>query len=521
MKIVSVDQMIAIEKAANQSGIPYERMMDSAGTGVANWVLHTLDCRAGVVGLVGSGNNGGDTLIALTRLAQKGFRTFAYLVRPRVDDPLLSRYEVFGGSVVDLTSIQNMANLEAALVPGAILLDGMLGTGFHLPLRGELLEVMRGVQRVVANCPGIRVIAVDCPSGVDCDTGEASEVCLKASDTLTMAAVKQGLLKVPARGFAGEIHGVDIGIGEIDTYLDAPVPTMISSELACESLPDRPESGHKGTFGTALIVAGSRSYTGAAFLTGKAAYLAGCGLVHMAAVPAVQQSLAGRLVEAVWTSLPEEEGAFSPEGVEILSDSLPKADVLAMGPGWGLQPSNKNFLAAALAKLGPHKPELPCVMDADGLKLLAEIPDWWQKLPMQTILTPHPGEMSILTGLPIAEIQAKRWEITRQYAVKWKVTLVLKGACTVIGTPEGNLFINPISDSALGTAGSGDVLTGVIAGLLAQGLSTNDAAILGVWLHGRAGQLAHARLGGPESVTALSILEAIPQAIVATKKAGR
>lgn len=520
MKIVSVKQMIAIEKAANQAGIAYETMMENAGKGVADWVLRHLDCRPGVVGLVGSGNNGGDTLIALTQLATRGIRTVAYLVRPRTDEPLVELYQVRGGAMIDLTSFQNLVYLEAALSPGAILLDGMLGTGFHLPLRGSLLEVMENIQQMVKQCDGIWVIAVDCPSGVDCDTGEASKVSLRASYTLTMAGVKQGLLKPPAHELAGDIQGVDIAIGDLDRYLDHPVPTMIGMDLAREQLPARLDFGHKGTFGTALVIAGSQPFTGAAYLAGKAAYRAGCGLVNMAALPHVRQSLAGRLIEAIWTPLPEFEGGYDPKGANLLAKSLAKADALAIGPGWGLQASNRDFLSALLDQINKTCSDLPLVVDADGLKLLAEIPDWWRKLPSETILTPHPGEMAILTERSIAEIQADRWELARHYAKDWGVTLVLKGALTVIGFPNGRLFINPISDSALGTAGSGDVLTGLLCGLLAQGVPAENAAVLGVWLHGRAGQLAHEKMGGPESVTALDILGALPQALAETKKAG-
>jgi NAD(P)H-hydrate epimerase len=512
--------MIAIEKAANQAGIAYETMMENAGKGLADWVYKHLDCKRGVVGLVGSGNNGGDTLIALTQLATRGIRTVAGLVRPREEDHLIARYQARGGALIDLTSAQNISYLEAALSPGAILLDGMLGTGFRLPLHGDLLEVMERVQQAVQRCDGIRVIAVDCPSGVDCDTGEASEVSLGASHTLTMAAVKQGLLKPPAHQLAGDIQGVDIGIGDLDRYLDDPVPAMIGVDLAREQLPERPATGHKGTFGTALVIAGSRPFTGAAYLAGKAAYRAGCGLVNMAVLPPVQQSLAGRLIEAVWTPLLELGGGYDPKGAAVLAEPLSKADALAIGPGWGLQASNRDFLSALLTQVNETHPDLPVVVDADGLKLLAEIPDWWLKLPPGTILTPHPGEMAILTGRTIADIQADRWAVACHYAKAWGATLVLKGALTVIGFPNGKLFVNPISDSALGTAGSGDVLTGVLCGLMAQDVSAPNAAVLGVWLHGRAGQLAHEKLGVPESVTALDILKALPQALGETKKAG-
>lgn len=517
MKIVSVEQMIASEQAANRAGIAYETMMDRAGRGVAEWVLAHLDCRLGVVGLVGSGNNGGDTLIALTGLSARGLRTGAFLVRPREENALVEAYLAQGGVVIDLSAGQSLAYFQAYLDEGAVVLDGMLGTGFRLPLRGALAQVMAEIQSCIQQQPGLQVVAVDCPSGVDCDTGEASPLCLPASHTLTMAAVKQGLLKPPANALAGEIHRIDIGISILAGGPAATLPEMVDRQMAAGILPERPEAGHKGTFGTALILAGSRPYTGAAYLSGKAAYRAGCGLVQMATLPAVQRGLSGRLIEAIWTLLPEKGGGYDRSGAGRLESALNTVQSLALGPGWGLQDENQAFLEALLPLLPPN---LPTVIDADGLKLLSKIPHWWEKMPAHSILTPHPGEMATLTGLSTAEIQSQRWEIAQQFAQKWRVVLVLKGALTVIAMPDGRRFVNPVSDSALGTAGSGDVLTGIIGGLLAQGLAQDQTALLGVWLHGQAGQISHQRLGGPQSVTALDILDAVPAAFEATKKAG-
>lgn len=515
MKIVSVQQMKAIEQSANKAGMSYESMMAQAGGGVADWVLANMNASKGVAGLVGSGNNGGDTLIALTRIAEKGFRTQAFLVRPREGDSLLSAYESMGGEVIDLTVISNIAHLAAFLAPGAILLDGMLGTGFQLPVRDALENIMAQIQEIVRQQPEVQVVAVDCPSGIDCDSGEAADQTLSAQFTLTMAAVKQGLLREPASNFTGQIQLVDIGIGPIEYYLKENGPVLLDSVTIAEFLPNRPETGHKGTFGTCLAVAGTKQYTGAAYLTGKAAYRSGCGLVNVATVPPVRDTLAGRLIEAVWTILPQNGDGYDKSGAGLLQEALKNADSLVVGPGWGLHPTNSEFLNTLLP-LVPN--DLPVVFDADGLKLLGRIEGWWQKIPAQTVLTPHPGEMAQITGLSNTEIQSNRWEIAQQFARKWGVTLILKGALTVVATADGRLNINPIQDSALGTAGSGDVLTGIIGGLLAQGMGADKAALLGVWLHGMAGHEAHHRLGGPESVTALDILGEIPTAIRKTKR---
>jgi NAD(P)H-hydrate epimerase len=211
----------------------------------------------------------------------------------------------------------------------------------------------------------------------------------------------------------------------------------------------------------------------------------------------------------VWTVLPEDDGGYGLQGIENLLKAISKADSMVIGPGWGLADSNIRFLTALLESIPS---DLPTVFDADGLKLLKQIPDWWHKLPEQSVLTPHPGEMSTLTDLEINEIQSNRWEITRKYAEKWRVCLVLKGAETVVADHEGSLWVNPISEPALATAGSGDVLSGLIGGLLAQGTLQNKAAVASVWLHGQAGILAKAELGTDRCVTAVDILNSIPEA---------
>lgn len=507
MKIVSVHQIQAIEKAADESGFSYRKMMETAGQGVASWIYENFPVIGSVVGLVGSGNNGGDTLVALTRLSTWGLRTIAFLAKRRESDDLMETYISAGGHLVDISNGENLDYLEAALLPGTIVLDGILGTGLKLPLRGSLKAVMGNLCPLLENRSGVRLVAVDCPSGVDCDTGEASDETFAVHDTLSMAAMKQGLLKHPAREKAGQIHIIDIGIGEISDYISQTLPEMITRETVKSFLPDRPAASHKGTFGTCLVIAGTPSYTGAAYLTGKAAYRAGCGLVHIATLRSVQQSLAGHLAEAVWTVLPDKNGYYEENEIKILENVISKADSLVIGPGWGLAESNTAFLSALLDIIPEN---LPTVIDADGLKLLRRIPQWWRLLPEQSILTPHPGEMSVLTDLKISEIQSNRWEIAKEYAGRWGVSLVLKGAETVVAD-DGMIWVNPISEPALATAGSGDVLSGLIGGLLAQGVPSYKAAVISVWLHGQAGILAKTKLGTDISVTAVDILNSIAE----------
>lgn len=517
MNILTVAEMQSIEKTANASGITYETMMQHAGCGMAQWVMRNLDTTQGVIGLIGSGNNGGDTLIALTELSKCGLRTQAFLARPREDDRLIETYLQTGGSIIDVSDNNNIEYLTAGLFPGSILLDGILGTGFKLPLRGDLEQVMRSICSAVNAKRNIQVVAVDCPSGIECDTGEVSKATLKASHTLTMAAVKQGLLHQPARAYCGEFHLVDIGIGDLENYLEDALSVMLDAPWVRSHLPERPETGHKGTFGTCLVLAGSKAFTGAAYLAGKAAYRSGCGLVNVATLESVRNCLAGELVEAVWTTLPEREQGYDPKGVAVIEKTLASVDSLVIGPGLGNNSSNLAFMSDLL-EIIPN--EMPTLIDADGLKLLSQIDHWWEKVSTRTILTPHPGELSVLTGKSINDIQSDRWEIAKEYAKRWGVVLLLKGAVTVISDPAGNLFIDPTSDTALATAGSGDVLSGLIGGLLAQGLDQVNATSVGVWLHGNAGLCAKEMLGTSIPVTAMDILNGIKCSFVKLKEAG-
>jgi len=517
MKIVSVEQMIAIEKSADSAGLSYETMMQNAGKGIADWVYKNLDTTQGVIGLVGSGNNGGDTIIALTHLAKLGIRTSVFLVKTRERDRLLETYQAYGGAIINVSDKNNFDILEASVIPGVIVMDGVLGTGLKLPLRGVLHEVMATLHQLLKTRSDVRKIAIDCPSGVDCDTGEVSDVTIRADHTLTMAAMKQGLLRHPARSFAGELHFIGIGIEDLSDHIMDELPNLIDREHIGALLPSRPDEGHKGTFGTCMVIAGSEPYIGAAFLTGKAAYRAGCGLVHMVSHREVHRSLAGRLIEAVWTVIPDIKGVYDPEGVNLVTKALQDADAVVVGPGWGLGDNNSAFLKNLLTQI-PRK--TPILIDADGLKMLSKIKNWWNLLPEQTVLTPHPGEMAVLTGLDIEDIQADRWKIADKFANLWKVNLILKGAMTINASPDADVYINPVSDSALGTAGSGDVLSGVIGGLMSQGVSAHAASILGVWLHSQAGTIAANNYLSSFSVLATDILHGLPLAFFKAKEAG-
>jgi len=504
--------MRSIEKEADSSGLSYSQMMENAGRGLAE-IVHVIGQENGweaVAGLVGSGNNGGDTLVALSWLAEAGWSTQAYLVnRKTLNDVLITRFLDVGGKIFEVVDDKGYIQLRTMLFAADVLLDGLLGTGIRLPLKPPVVEVLDQTVSIISEMDPLPfVVAVDCPSGVDCDSGEVAPESISADLTITMAAVKQGLIKLPAFELVGELKLVDIGLPEDMKSFNEITTEVADQDLVAGLLPERPLDSHKGTFGTAMIVAGSISYTGAALLSGKAAYRVGAGLVTMAVPEPLHNALAGQLPEAIWVLLPHESGFISENAGEILLKNLDRATALLVGPGLGNSGSTRKFIESIIPSI-----TIPLVLDADGLRHLAQIPDWPKKIIPPAILTPHPGEMSALTGLSNEAIQANRQGIACRFAKEWGHVVVLKGAFTVIASPDGRMMLIPVATPALARAGSGDVLAGLIVGLRAQGLDAYEAAVAGAYIHARAGLLAAEIQGTPTSVLAGDLLEIVSEII--------
>ncbi len=534
MKLVTVSEMKAIEREADASGLTYAQMMEHAGRGLADIVdeLGVVNNWRRVVGLVGPGNNGGDTLVALAHLAREGWLAKAYCIkRITKDDELVQRLLHAGGEILLAEQDDEYDSLDAALEETDILLDGLLGTGVKLPLKPEIANLLFAVQGILHSLeePPF-VIAVDCPSGVDCDTGQAADETIAADLTVTMEAVKQGLLRLPAFELTGEIEIADIGLPETLPAWKAITRFVPDPNWVASRLPFRSPDSHKGTFGTALIVAGSVNYTGAAYLSAKAAYRVGAGLVTLAVASPLHAALAGQLPEVTWLLLPHEVGVISRDAADVILNNLSRATALLVGPGFGLEATTRELIEKILGEspstkknathmgfthdtvskgTGLNEKLPPLVFDADGLKLLAQIPDWHTKLSADTILTPHPGEMSVLTGLSKDEIQSDREAVAMKCAKEWNCILVLKGAFTVIASPDGRLALNPFASAALARAGTGDVLAGIIAGLRAQGVDAFDSAVAGAWIHARAGLTALEEVGSAASVLAGDVLDCV------------
>ena len=534
MKLVTVSQMQAIEKEADAGGLTFDQMMENAGQGLADIIydLFEDDQETEIVGLVGPGNNGGDTLIALSELAAEGWKARAYLVKRKKDD-LVKRFTEAGGEV--LSGESAFEKLAEAIETADVLLDGVLGTGTKLPLKKDVAELLAEVNDVLDGLDEYPlVVAVDCPSGVDCDSGEVADEAIAADLTVTMAAVKHGLLKLPAFEYAGALEVVDIGLSEDLPSLKELNIEVAEADSVAALLPERPMDAHKGTFGTALIAAGSINYTGAVVLAGEAAYRAGAGLVTLAVPAPVHVALAGRFPEATWVLLPHELGVISSNGVEVLAKNFEHASALLIGPGFGTENPTKEFVENILegrysakkaaqrigfvhqesAKKEESNAKLPpMVIDADALKLLAQVKDSQKKIPAAAVLTPHPGEMSVLTDLSKDEIQENRLELASKYAKEWGHVVVLKGAFTVIAAPDGRSTVIPVASPSLARAGTGDVLAGLIVGMRAQGLDAYESAIAGAWIHAQAGLYAADDLGTDVSVLAGDVLDSVSDVI--------
>lgn len=537
MKLVTVAEMRAIEQEADSNGLSYAKMMENAGHGLAEEILQLAYTESEedreILALVGPGNNGGDALVALAHLAADGWRARAYLVKRKAEgDELVERLKKEDGEVLFAEKDPDYTQLTAFIETAEVVVDGLLGTGIKLPLKPEIAGVLDAANRAISGLAWPpHVVAVDCPSGIDCDTGEAAPEVIPASLTVCMAAVKHGLLELPAFELAGELRVAEIGLSdEIESWKEIH-HFVADAEMVEDILPARPADSHKGTFGALLVAAGSVGYTGAALLAGKSAYRVGAGLVQMAVPGAVHSVLAGHFPEATWILLPNEKGVIAEHAAEVMLKNLERATALLLGPGLGAEETTQKFIENLLtgsggakknpapmgfARVNTPKAEVetsaalpPLVIDADGLRHLAKLKDWAKLLPAESILTPHPGEMSALTGLEKDAIQANRLETALKYAAAWGHIVVLKGAFTVIAAPDGRAAVIPVASAALARAGTGDVLAGLVGGLRAQGVPAYEAGVAGAWIHAQAGLVAAERVGAEASVLAGDVMESI------------
>ena len=512
MKIVTADQMREIEARSELAGVSTDTLMENAGLAAARTVRRVIGALTGVpiLALIGPGNNGADGLVTARHLQRWGATVTAYLCRDRAaPDPKLDSAVAAGVSIISAPDDPGLSRLKSTLDTSHLAIDAILGTGRARPIEGAFRNILATLREARSSNPRLRLLAMDLPTGLNSDTGEVDPACIPSDITVSLGYPKRGHLAFPGADFTGKLEVADIGI---PPRLDSDVPLdLIDRDWAAGALPPRPADSHKGTYGRAMIVAGSRNFLGAAYLAATAATRVGAGLVTIAIPESLVPSVASKAIEPTFLPLPESSpGIVSHHAAQLILDSLDGYSSLLVGCGLGQAAETRRMVEELLLS---DTPLPPTIVDADGLNTLAQVPDWWERWPADAILTPHPGEMARLTS---ASSSSDRLAIAQQSASAWNKSVILKGAYTVVAAPNGNAMLSPYSNPGLATAGTGDVLAGAIVGLLSQGASLSDAASLGVYLHGEAGERVRSKLGDT-GMLASDLLPQLPKVIRDTR----
>ena len=510
MKTVTAQQMRNIDRRTiEQAKVPGRQLMERAGQGAARLALDLLGDPGGktVIHFCGKGNNGGDGFVIARLLAEAGARPVVCLAGAigQVSGDAqenLKRLRKLNIDIGEIRSLRDVADLGNA----DLIVDALLGTGLSGPVEGLMADLIGLINRT-----GRPVLAVDIPSGVDADSGRILGCAVRANATATMAFPKQGFFFSPGRELVGQLAVVDIGVPEGAAEAEHLTVESLESVDMARLIPWRAADAHKGTFGRVLVIAGSVGMTGAAALTSMAALRSGAGMVMLGLPESLNDIAEIKLTETMTAPLPETDGrSLSTDSLERIGELLTWADVVALGPGLSMHPDTVALVRQLLPRL-----EHPTVLDADGLNAVAQDPEVLTRVRAPLVLTPHAGELARLGRFDIPVETAERIEAVRSLAGRYGKVCVFKGAPTLIAEPGGALYINTTGNPGMATAGSGDVLTGMIAGFLAQGCDPLDAARLGVYLHGLAGDAAVEDLG-EWSLTAGDLLGGISEAIYRT-----
>jgi len=513
--VASAEAMRALDRRTVETGaVASLDLMEAAGAAVVRESLaaYPQGARGCVAILCGRGNNGGDGFVIARRLLAEGAAVRTFLLAPRGEvtgDALvnLRRLEEAGAPPEALTQA-DLPRLGEQLASAGLIVDAMLGTGSRGPARGLTAEAIAAVNRA-----GRPVVAVDLPSGLAADSPEPPGPAVRASLTVSFALPKVCLLLYPAAAQAGRLRVVDIGIPpSLVAEAGIRLHLLEAADLGA-ALPPRERAAHKGSFGHVLILAGSVGKSGAAALAALAAQRAGAGLVTVGTPASLNDILEVKLTEAMTEPLPETEArSLGLEGLERILRLAEGKSVVALGPGLSTHPATQELIRRLVAAL-----PVPMVLDADGIGAFAGQPDLLAAAGGPLILTPHPGEFARLLGVGREECLRERLALVPASAARLQATLLLKTARSLVGTPEGGLSVVGPGNPGMATGGSGDVLTGLIAGLVAQGREPALATRAGAYLHALAGDLAAARLG-EEAVIASDLIEALPAAMASLKR---
>ncbi len=511
MIILSARQMQELDRATiHEIGIPGIVLMENAGRGMYQKILELMPEARGkrITVLAGRGNNGGDGFVIARYFHLAGARvaTLLFSRADKVQGDAKTNLEALkktGAVVREITTEEQWLEAGSDFRHAGIIIDALLGTGLSFEVSGLLRKVIESVNELGSAF----VASVDIPSGIDATTGAVLGAAVRARLTCTFALPKRGLVLHPGVEYAGRLEVIDISI-PIGLAAAEPAEYLLDDAMLAGSLAARGPDSHKGTYGHGLILAGSPGKTGAAAMTAQAAMRSGAGLITLGVPASLNAILEAKINEAMTEPLPEESGGFlgqlSWPKVEKL---LAGKSAVAIGPGLGDHRETGALLSRII-----EASTAPIVIDADGLNVLAGTLISLKSLKAAAVLTPHPGEMARLTGRATHEIQADRIGCARDFAEKFKVIVVLKGSRTVIAAPDGSAYVNPTGNPGMASGGMGDALTGLITGLIAQGLDPLKAALLGVYVHGGIGDAIAAGCG-ELGILASDIIERIPAAL--------
>jgi ADP-dependent NAD(P)H-hydrate dehydratase / NAD(P)H-hydrate epimerase len=511
MELVTAAEMRALDRAAvKERKIPGLRLMENAGKAVVQEMERQFGrLRDRTVTVVsGKGQNGGDGFVVARLLRQRGCRTRVVLLAAASlltgdSATTFRKYKQAGGRTHQVADEASIAGVQSLVCESEILVDAIFGTGLNAPVQGAAAVVMN-----LMNRSRRRTVAIDLPSGLHADSGQILGTAVQALLTVTLARPKRGLYLGDGPNVAGIIRIGDIGIPP-EVIARAKIPLQLLDAVSLRAiLPPRKRAAHKGSFGHAGIIAGSSGKTGAAAMAALGALRAGAGLVTVSIPEGLHGVLESKLLEAMTFPVAETASHSLAKAAKasLLGFAAAKTAV-AMGPGIGCETETVGLVQELITEI-----KRPLVLDADGINALAGHAHILRRAQAPVILTPHPGEMARLLGTSAGDVQKDRLGVAGGFAREFNVHVVLKGAGTVIAAPDGALAVNPTGNPGMATGGTGDVLTGMIVGFLAQGLSPWDAACAGTYLHGLAGDLAAARRG-EIGMIARDLVDAIPEAI--------
>ncbi len=504
MLVVSSKQMQKTEKnIVKDLGISLRDLMEEAGKSLADEVLDIVGEQGRVVSISGKGNNGGDGFVAARILSEKGVRVTSFFIcfEDEIEGEAKDAFlELKRFETPKFLTPDNTKEFEDALSEANLIIDAIFGIGLKGKIEGFVAEVIEKI-----NSADIKVISADIPSGVEADTGRVYGTCIRATKTMTFIAPKIGLFVYPGADYVGELMVADLGLP----------PNVVEEGLVRMFLPDEIRkilplcSGdvHKKAKGKVLVIAGSRGMTGAAVLTANSALRAGAGLVVLGAPESLSDILEQKLTEVINLPLPETNvGSLSSTAYECIIEASKSFDVIALGPGL-----SQNGETVSLVRRLVVDVKCPLVLDADGLNAIVGKTHLLTERSHPTVVTPHPGELARLFGVSAEDVQKDRLGFTKRATSKWKVTTVLKGAYSIVGF--GNDFsINVTGNWGMATAGTGDVLTGLISSFIAQGLGSFEAAVLGTYLHGLAGDIVAKNIT-PYCLIASDLIDYLPRAM--------